>query len=461
MWIMLPCLHAILHDLNPVFSEASFVTNCEILLGWVMCLGTRTEYRVAQSFHANEEPSRAERHPFDRFYNFFSRSAWKVTDLGRHVASLAIARLKVIGPLFLVVDDTLLHKRGMKVFGLGWFRDAVASTRKRVATASGNNWVVLGLAVPIPLCPSRVFCIPLAMRLHLAGEDQPSCAALARQMLDEVLTWFPDRDVLLIADNAYACEPALAGLPKRVEFVGRMRSDAAIYDPEPLPQPASKAGRKPQKGPRLPSPKDAAAKADEAAKVAKAGNGNQEGQWQWQTVEAVAYGVKRTLQVLTDVVVWPHVLGTKKVRLVVVRDPEGKFEDTYLFTTMVAALPEWVIETFAKRWAIEQSFRDSKQVLDIEGPQHWCQESIEKLAPWVWLMQSVILVWYVTEGHTCAEAKEVEALMGPWDSSTSLRHMLQVLRRATLNRSINANSSDCNELQHWIATLKNLINAAA
>lgn len=167
------------------------------------------------------------------------------------------------------------------------------------------------------------------------------------------------------------------------------------------------------------------------------------------------------MRVLPYTVVWPHVLGTRQVRLVVVRDPEGKFEDTNLFTTKLDALPVWVIETFAKRWAIEVAFRDSKQVLDIEGPQHWCEESIEKLAPWVWLMHSVILVWYVTEGHKLPEAKEVEALMGPWDSPTSLRHMLQVLRRATLNFSINANSSDCNELQHWLATLKNLINAAA
>jgi hypothetical protein len=458
MWIMLPCLHLILHELSPVFSEASFVSNSEILLGWVMCLGSRTEYRVAQSFHAEEETSRSERHPFDRFYNFFARSAWTVSDLARHVAALAVARLKVIGPLFLVVDDTLLHKRGVKVFGLGWFRDAVASTRKRVATASGNNWVVLALAVPIPLAPSRVFCIPLAMRLHLAGEEHPSCATLARQMLDEVLTWFPDRDVILIADTAYACEPALAGLPQRVGFVGRMRSDAAIYDPTPLPQSASKPGRKPQKGPRLPSPKEAAAKADAAAKAA---SGKQQGPWQWQRVEALAYGVQRTLRVLSGVVLWPHVLGLRQVHLVVVRDPAGKFEDTYLFTTRVEALPEWVIETFAKRWAIEVSFRDSKQVLDIEGPQHWCQQSIEKLAPWVWLMQSVIMVWYVTDGHQCAEAKEVEALMGPWDSPTSLRHMLQVLRRATLNLSINTNSSDAKELQRWIGSLKNLINAAA
>jgi hypothetical protein len=446
-------LHLIVHELSPAFTEPSFLTHCEFMLGWVMCLGTRTEYRVAQSFQAQEEPCRAARHPFDRYYNFFARSAWQVADLARHVAALAVVRLQVLGPLYLVVDDTLLHKRGKRVFGLGWFRDAVASTRKRVATASGNNWVVLGLAVPIPLCPSRVFCIPLAMRLHHPDEGQPSCAALARQMLDDVLTWFPGRDVILIADAAYACGPVLEGLPERVGFVGRIRSDAAVYDPTPLPQPKSKPGPKPQKGPRLPSPKEAASRAD-AASPGK-------GPWQWQSVQALAYGVTRTLRVLVYVVVWPHVLGTRPVRLVLVRDPEDKFEDTYLFTTKLDALPAWVIETFAKRWAIEVSFRDSKQVLDIEGPQHWCRQSIEKLAPWVWLMQSVILVWYVSEGHKLPEAKEVEALMGPWDSPCSLRHMLQVLRRATLNRSIDANSPDSQELQRCIASLKNLINAAA
>jgi hypothetical protein len=452
MWIMLPCLQLLLHELSPAFSEPSFVTHCEMLLGWVMCLGRHTEYRIAQTIQADEEVCRAERHPFDRFYNFFARSAWQVRDLARHVAALAVAHLKVIGPLYLVVDDTLLHKRGKKVFGLGWFRDAVASTRKRVATASGNNWVVVGLAVPIPLCPERVFCIPLAMRLHLPGDDQPSCAALARQMLDEVLTWFPARDVILIADAAYACKPVLEGLPERVDYIGRLRSDAAVYDPTPPQQPASKPGPKPQKGPRLPSPRDAAAWADQAS--------GGKGRWQWQSVQALAYGVTRTLWVLSYTVVWPHVLATRSVRLVVVRDPEGKFEDTHLFTTRLEALPVWVIETFAKRWAVEVAFRDSKQVMDIEGPQHWCEQSILKLAPWVWLMQGVIGVWYVTAGHKLPEAMEAEALMGPWDSPTSLRHMIHVLRRATLNVSINDNSSDPNELRRCIASLKNLINAA-
>ena len=163
--------------------------------------------------------------------------------------------LNPTGPLYLVVDDTLLHKRGQKVYGLGWFRDAVASTAKRVATASGNNWVVMGLAIPIPLSPEQILCLPLSARLHLPGAANPSGVDLAAEMLAEVLRWFPDRQIVLIGDGGYAGHGLLEDLDPRVQYVGRMRGDAEIYDPQVPPQPAGKRGRKPQKGPRLPSPR--------------------------------------------------------------------------------------------------------------------------------------------------------------------------------------------------------------
>src|SRR5258708_5119614 len=96
-----------------------------------------------------------------------------------------------------------------------------------------------------------------------------------------------------------------------------------------------------------------------------------------------------------------------------------------------------------------------KQILEIEMPQHWCQSSVEKVAPWVWSMQSVIMVWYLTAGQELAEAKEMRERMGPWDSEWSLRHMIQVLQRATLNASINVNSDDSSQLQKIVKTLQN------
>jgi hypothetical protein len=328
----------------------------------------------------------------------------------------------------------------------------VASTRKRVATASGNNWVVMGLVVPLPLT-GCFLCLPLAFRLKMPGKGQTSCAALARELLDEVAAWFPTRDIVLIGDGGYANQAMLTDLPKRVIFVGRMRLDAALYDPTPRTKRKGQPGPKAKKGPRLPKPSEAAAKADR--------NRNGKGSWVWQSVQAVAYGVTRTLQVVSYQAVWPRVLGYTPVQVLVVRDAEGRMEDIALFTTNLTKLPQWVIETFARRWSIEVAFKASKQRMDIEGPQNWCEGSITKLAPWVWLQQSVIAVWYLTVGSTLPEAKEVEELMGPWDSKWSLRHMLQVLRRATLNATININSSELATLQQSLQTLKNCLFLAA
>ena len=448
MWHMIPSLESLVHNFQSCFTDASFLSHCQLLLGWVMCSGPHNIYHVAQTIQADSEVSRCQRHPFDRFYNFFSRAAWSVVTFGQQLAIDTVVRLQILGPLYLIVDDTLLHKRGQHVFALGWFRDAVASTRKRVATASGNNWVVMGLAIPLPLTGCFV-CLPLAFRLKMPGPGQASCATLARQMLEQVAAWFPQRDLVLIGDGGYANQTLLTDLPARLTFVGRMRLDAALYEPTPRAKRKGQPGPKAKKGPRLPKPSAAAQKADR--------NRNGKGAWVWQAVQAMAYGVTRTLQVVSYRALWPKVLGYTPVQVMVVRDAEGRMDDVALFTTNLTILPQWLIETFARRWSIEVAFKASKQVLDIEGPQHWCEGSITKLAPWVWLQQSVIALWYLTEGSTLPEAKEVEELMGPWDSKWSLRHMLQVLCRATLNATININSPDPSMLQRSLQTLKNCL----
>ena len=230
MFTSIPSLDSVLQCLLPVFTQPSFQTHIEVLLGWVMCLSKRTEYGVFQTIQADTPVSRKERHPFDRFYNFFSRSAWTVRDLAHQVAVAVVVRLNPRGLLYLVVDDTLLHKRGKHVYGLGWFRDAVASTAKRVATASGNHWVVVGLAICIP-GTSKIYCLPIHAMLHLAGKNQKSEATLAKEMLQDILEWFPDRKLVFLGDGAYSTKNLLGDLDPRVTYVGVMRADAAIYDP--------------------------------------------------------------------------------------------------------------------------------------------------------------------------------------------------------------------------------------
>jgi hypothetical protein len=452
MFTSISSLDTVLQCLLPAFTQPSFQTHIEVLLGWVMCLGKRTEYGVFQTIQADTPVSRKERHPFDRFYNFFSRSAWTVRDLARQVAVAIVVGLNPRGVLYLVVDDTLLHKRGKHVYGLGWFRDAVASTAKRVATASGNHWVVVGLAICIP-GTSKIYCLPIHAMLHLAGKNHKSEAALAKEMLQDILAWFPDRKLVFIGDGAYSAKNLLGDLDPRVTYVGVMRADAALYDPIVPKQSKSKRGRKPDKGPRLPNPKEAVKKAD--------GNRSGRGLWAWQTVKASAYGVTRKLRVLSFQAVWPEVHGLLPIRVVLVRDPLGKFLDKYLFTTDVHADLSWVISMFSRRWSIEVAFKSSKQVMKIQAPQHWCQQSIEKLSPWVWLMQSLISLWYFTDGHKLPAAQAARRRFGDWDTEWSLAHMLHILRTAILADTINPDSATKADLCQLLNDLENYLNLAA
>jgi len=150
MFASIPSVDVVVQCLLPAFTQPSFQTHVEVFLGWVMCLGRRTEYGVDGA------------------------------GLAREVAVTIVLRLNPKGLLYLVVDDTLLHKRGKHVWGLGWFRDAVASTAKRVATASGNHWVVIGLAIRIP-GTEKIYCLPIHARLHLPGQGQPGEATLAAE----------------------------------------------------------------------------------------------------------------------------------------------------------------------------------------------------------------------------------------------------------------------------------------
>jgi hypothetical protein len=181
----------------------------------------------------------------------------------------------------------------------------------------------------------------------------------------------------------------------------------------------------------------------------------------WQKVLVCVYGKERELQAVRYRAVWPRVLGLRPIEIVVVRDPSGRMDDIYLFTTDLTASPLWVITQFAWRWSIEVLFRSSKQVMDVEAPQHWSKESVEKVAPWVWSMQSVIMVWYLTSGRELPEAKELAARMGPWDSEWSLRHMLRVLQRATLHATINPTSANEAQLREMVQTLENWALLAA
>ena len=51
MWTMIVSLQAVVDGLQPAFTQPSYVTTAQLLLGWIMCLGRHTLRRVGQTVH--------------------------------------------------------------------------------------------------------------------------------------------------------------------------------------------------------------------------------------------------------------------------------------------------------------------------------------------------------------------------------------------------------------------------
>ena len=144
-------------------------------------------------------------------------------------------------PLVIGLDQTLERRRGKKIAAKGIYRDPVRSSHGHFVKASGLRWVCLMLLVPVPWA-SRVWALPFLSVLAPSeryaqeqGKPHKKPTDWARQTLLLVRRWWPEREIVAVADSGYTCIRLLAAcrrfLPKPVTFVTRLRLDAALYEP--------------------------------------------------------------------------------------------------------------------------------------------------------------------------------------------------------------------------------------
>ncbi|WP_373292095.1 transposase [Deinococcus ruber] len=164
------------------------------------------------------------------------------------------------GPLVLGLDDTTLRRTGAKISAKGIYRDPVRSSRGHFVKASGFRWLSLMLLTPIPWA-HRVWALPLLTALvpsqrysEEGGHTHRTLTDWARQRLRMVQRWCPGRQLIVVADSAYAVINWLFDLQqgRPITVITRLRLDAALYKPAPERQ-VGQMGRTRLKGDRLPS----------------------------------------------------------------------------------------------------------------------------------------------------------------------------------------------------------------
>jgi hypothetical protein len=381
---IIPSLTELLAPFRPCFRQEAFLNFQQVFVAWILCPGTRTLTEVWQVCSL-----RSRRH-YTAIYHLFRSAKWDWDELGAILCLLILTHLVPFGIVWIVVDDTLCHKRGKRVALAGMFLDPVLSSKTRKVFRYGLNYVVLGLAVRLPFRPDRHHCLPVLWRVFRkkgsAGHRKKTelAAELARLVAD--LT--PLRKVCLVGDAAYVNAAVLRGRPANLELIGPLSMKAALYG---LPQPRvrGKRGPRPKKGERLATPREMFE--DERNYPAEASRSHS------------PRGAKDLRVQVVRPVLWYSACKSQPVQVVLVRDPSGEWPDLALLSTDVRLGAAEVIQGYARRWSIEVTFHDSKQYLGLQDPQVYSEASVERAHALAWFCYSVSLLWYALHGgqHEC------------------------------------------------------------
>jgi len=313
---------------------------------------------------------------FHRSHRVLSRARWSGLVLSRVLLRLLVTTFAPYGPLLVGIDETVERRRGARIAAKGIYRDGVRSSHGHVVKASGLRWVCVMLLVAVPWA-ERVWALPFLTALAPSerydaerARRHKSLLDWARQLLLAVRRWWPERDLVAVADSSYAALEFLAACRawrRPVTVVTRLRLDAALYEPAP-PRRLHQTGRPRRKGARLPT---LAALAADPATV-------------WTAV-AVAhwYGTgERRVDVVSATAVWYHT-GRLHVplRWVLIRDPQGRFATQALLCTDPTVGPAQILAWFVRRWQLEVTFEEARRHLGLETQRQWSDLAIRRTTP--------------------------------------------------------------------------------
>ena len=360
----------VLAPFAPLFSKSVFQHVQLLLVGAILAPGKRTVASALRAVSLEDERR------FCRYHRVLSRAVWSSREASRVLLGLLVEAFVPEGPLVLGIDDTLERRRGKKISAKGIYRDPVRSSRQHFVKTSALRWVCLALLVPVPWA-SRVWSLPFLSALAYSeryaqeqGKRHKTLTDWAGQLLLLVRRWYPEREIVAVADGGYAALKLLdrcRSLSEPITFITRLRLDAALYKPAP-PRHCGQIGRPRLKGDRLPN----------LSVLAQ----DPTTDWAPITLNNWYGNSKRTIEIVSGTALWYSTgLPAVPLRWVLIRDPQEEFETQALLCTDLAAEPEQIISWFVRRWQMETTFQEVRQRLGFETQRQWSEKALRRTAP--------------------------------------------------------------------------------
>jgi hypothetical protein len=360
----------VLAPFAPLFSKSVFEHVQLLLVGAILAPGKRTVASALRAVSLEDERR------FCRYHRVLNRAVWSSREASRVLLGLLVEAFVPEGPLVLGIDDTLERRRGKKISAKGIYRDPVRSSRQHFVKTSALRWVCLALLVPVPWA-SRVWSLPFLSALAYSeryaeeqGKRHKTLTDWAGQLLLLVRRWYPEREIVAVADGGYAALKLLdrcRSLSEPITFITRLRLDAALYKPAP-PRHCGQIGRPRLKGDRLPN---LSVLAEDPTT-----------EWALVTLNNWYGNSKRTIEIVSGTALWYSTgLPAVPLRWVLIRDPQEEFETQALLCTDLAAEPEQIISWFVRRWQMETTFQEVRQRLGFETQRQWSEKALRRTAP--------------------------------------------------------------------------------
>jgi hypothetical protein len=315
--------------------------------------------------------------------------------------------------LVVMMDDTLIRKRGRKVYGTGWKRDPLGP-HFSTNFVWGQRFLQMSAALPDADCIGRARGIPIKFvhaptaikpnkkkasvqdweeyrrqqkitRIGFVGSEQ------LRTLRDEV----DDKKVIICTvDGGYTNRSMFRELPDNTVLIGRIRKDAKLFSSPDVN--TVRKGRPKWYGNALPTPEQI--RQDETIP--------------WQQMVAFAAGKHHVFDIKTLSSVRWIGSGCKDVRIVIIRPLAYRprkgskllyRNPAYLICTDTQLPIEQLLQAYLWRWEIEVNFRDEKAILGVGEAQVRTPSSVEQLPSLIVAAYSMLLL----AGSTSEENKNI------------------------------------------------------
>jgi len=325
-------------------------------------------------------------------YRLFTHERFDCDSLFEPVRRTMLESLAPEEPLVMLMDDTLVRKRGRKVHGTSWKRDPLGP-HFHTNFVWGQRFLQLSAALPDRDCTGRARAVPVSF-IHAPTAKKPKRNASpqaweeyhqkqnetkistigihalhnTRRHLD---TQWQGRTLICAVDGGFTNRTVFRDIPDNTILIGRIRKDAKLFAP-PETDVVSRRGRPRWYGSALPTPESI----------------RQDDSIPWQQVEAFAAGTRHIFDLKSIPAVRWSGTGNRTVQVLIIRplayrprkgSPLLYRDPAYLICTDPALPLSRLLQAYLWRWEIELNFRDEKSLLGVGQAQVRTPASVEKV----------------------------------------------------------------------------------